>query len=741
VSFQNINDSFDNWLEKQISSPEDTVDELALKKRFFFFIAPSFPLLIGTAIFFWNLNLHQLAFAMSIFIIFELIVTLLFFILHRNVNLVALINQYFYVLFSFAGVIYFGGILNSGGVVFVGLAGALNSLSFLKPVQIRNIFIIYIASILIGALLQPWLTPVREITPIVNLILFVIHLLVVASVFYIRLRVYIQESIQSKKMEAEHLKKLDKIKTNFYTNITHEFRTPLTVILGLTDPETKVSGTTFQKNIPMIRKNALRLLQLVNQMLDLAKLEAQTMQLHFIQTDIITYFHQLVEPFKHLANEKKTELLIESKLKQLTMDFDPERMDSLLGNLFMNAIKYSPENSRITFVVSEQREKINPENLGYSLFPNRKYQSDRLLRLQIEDNGMGIAPEEIPLIFNRFYRITTNRLKHHEGAGIGLLLVKEIINLLQGNLFIQSTPGAGTKVVVLLPITNNATKAELPKIAGTLTEDENYQSGLKVAQPKSRKELPQLLLIEDNDDVVTYLKTVTGHHYEVHWAKDGNEGIEMAFNSVPDIIISDILMPGKDGYDVCQTLKQDFRTSHIPIILLTAKSDKTSQIEGFEHGADAYITKPFHSRELLVRLQKLIEIRDRLKAKYKSLAVVSDIQQEKSPSPDEQFLFKTKQILEKRFNDDAFDPLELSRQLGISRSQLFRKIKALTGLSASHFICFYRIYVAKEKLQKTNLTISEIAYEVGFKDPAYFTRVFTREFGFSPKVMRQKHHN
>ncbi len=741
MSFQNINDSFDNWLEKQISSPEDTVDELALKKRFFFFIAPSFPLLIGTAIFFWNLNLHQLAFAMSIFIIFELIVTLLFFILHRNVNLVALINQYFYVLFSFAGVIYFGGILNSGGVVFVGLAGALNSLSFLKPVQIRNIFIIYIASILIGALLQPWLTPVREITPIVNLILFVIHLLVVASVFYIRLRVYIQESIQSKKMEAEHLKKLDKIKTNFYTNITHEFRTPLTVILGLTDPETKVSGTTFQKNIPMIRKNALRLLQLVNQMLDLAKLEAQTMQLHFIQTDIITYFHQLVEPFKHLANEKKTELLIESKLKQLTMDFDPERMDSLLGNLFMNAIKYSPENSRITFVVSEQREKINPENLGYSLFPNRKYQSDRLLRLQIEDNGMGIAPEEIPLIFNRFYRITTNRLKHHEGAGIGLLLVKEIINLLQGNLFIQSTPGAGTKVVVLLPITNNATKAELPKIAGTLTEDENYQSGLKVAQPKSRKELPQLLLIEDNDDVVTYLKTVTGHHYEVHWAKDGNEGIEMAFNSVPDIIISDILMPGKDGYDVCQTLKQDFRTSHIPIILLTAKSDKTSQIEGFEHGADAYITKPFHSRELLVRLQKLIEIRDRLKAKYKSLAVVSDIQQEKSPSPDEQFLFKTKQILEKRFNDDAFDPLELSRQLGISRSQLFRKIKALTGLSASHFICFYRIYVAKEKLQKTNLTISEIAYEVGFKDPAYFTRVFTREFGFSPKVMRQKHHN
>ncbi|MCY1718954.1 response regulator [Prolixibacteraceae bacterium Z1-6] len=741
MSFQYINDGFDNWLEKQISSPEDTIDELALKKRFFFFIAPSFPLLFGTTIFFWNIGLHQLAVAMSIFIIFELIVTLLFFILHRNINLVALINQYFYVLFSFSGVIYFGGILNSGGVVFIGLAGALNSLSFLKPIQIRNIFIVYIATLLIGALLQPWLTPVPEITPTVNLILFVIHLLVVASVFYSRLHVYIQESIQAKKMEAEHLKELDKIKTNFYTNITHEFRTPLTVILGLTDPETKVSGTTFQKNIPMIRKNALRLLQLVNQMLDLAKLEAQTMQLHFIQTDIITYFHQLVEPFKHLANEKKTELLIESKLKQLTMDFDPERMDSLLGNLFMNAIKYSPENSRITFEVSELTEKINPEDLGYSLFSNRKFQSDRLLRLRIEDTGMGITPEEIPLIFNRFYRITTNRLQHHEGAGIGLLLVKEIINLLQGNLFIQSTPGAGTKVVVLLPITNNAPIAGLPKIAGTLTEGENYQPELKAAEPKSGKELPQLLLIEDNDDVVTYLKTVTGPHYNVHRAKNGNEGIEMAFNGVPDIIISDIVMPGKDGYEVCHTLKQDFRTSHIPIILLTAKSDKTSQIEGFEHGADAYVTKPFHPRELLVRLQKLIEIRDRLKAKYKSLAVVSDIQQEKSPGPDEQFLFNTKQILEKRFNDDAFDPLELSRQLGISRSQLFRKIKALTGLSASHFICFYRIYVAKEKLQKTNLTISEIAYEVGFKDPAYFTRVFTREFGFSPKVMRQKHHN
>jgi len=729
------------WLEKHLSSPGDTFEDLALKKRFFLFLAPGIPFLTLTAIVFWNLQLYKCTVAMGIFIIIQLVITLLFFIVHRHTNLFALINQYFYVLFSFAFVLYFGGILYSGGAVFIGLAGALNSLSVLKPGQIRNIFIFYISTIIVEAFLQPFLTTVPEITPTINHVLFVVHLLVVAKVFYDHLNSYIQESILAKKMEAEHLKEMDKIKTNFYTNITHEFRTPLTVILGLTNPETKISKTSLSNFIPMIRRNAIRLLQLVNQILDLSKLEAQTMQVNYIQTDIIPYFHQLIEPFRHLANEKKTDLDFQTTLKELYMDIDPERMNSLVGNLLMNAIKYSSENSQISVNVSELKGEDKPDSLGHSIFPNRRYSSDRLLKLEIKDNGIGMEKEEIPLIFNRFYRVSSFKQKHKEGAGIGLLLVKETIKLLNGNLFIRSKPGEGTEIVVLLPIANKATQTQSAKASALITANKSKHPELKSPQPKSRKELPHLLFIEDNNDVVTYLKTVAGNYYHIERAKNGIQGIEMAFKSVPDIIVSDILMPGKNGYEVCNTLKKDFRTSHIPIILLTAKSDKLSQIEGLEQGADAYITKPFNPRELLVRLQKLIEIRDKLKAKYKTLAFISDIQQEKEPGPDDQFLIKTKQVLEKCFKDDDFSPVELSSHLGMSRSQLFRKLKALTGLSASHFICFYRVSVAREKIQKTNLNISEIAYEVGFKDPAYFTRIFTKEFGISPKAMRQNQHN
>ncbi|QIA09347.1 hybrid sensor histidine kinase/response regulator transcription factor [Draconibacterium halophilum] len=678
---------------------------------------------------------------MSIFILFELFILLLFLIVHRNTNIFALINLYFYVLFSFAAVLYFGGILYSGGVVFIGLAGALNSLAFLKPGQIRYIFIVYISTVIVEAFLQPFLTKVPEITPTINHVLFVLHLLVVAKVFYDHLNTYIRESIRAKKMEAEQLKEMEKIKTDFYTNITHEFKTPLTVILGLTNPDSKISKTSFSNYIPMIRRNAMRLLQLVNQMLDLSKLEAQIMQVNYIQTDIISYFRQLIEPFRHLANEKEINLHFQTTVKELYMDFDPERMDSLVGNLLMNAIKYSSKNSLISFNVSKLKGEDKLYNIGYSIFPPRRYYPDRLLKLEIKDTGIGITKEEIPLIFNRFYRVSRNNHELKEGAGIGLLLVKEIVKLLNGNLFICSKPGKGTEIIVLLPLTNKANQTEPGTASAQIIAGNGKHPEFKSPQPKAGKELPHLLLIEDNDDVVTYLETVTANFYKIERAGNGIQGIEMALKSVPDIIISDILMPGKNGYEVCNTLKKNFRTSHVPIILLTAKSDKSSQIEGFEKGADAYITKPFNPRELLLRLQKLIENRDKLKAKYKTLAIVSDIQQAKAPGPDEQFLIKTKQVLEKRFSDEDFNPVELSNHLGMSRSQLFRKIKALTGLSASHFICFYRLSVAREKIEKTNLNISEIAYEVGFKDPAYFSRVFTREFGMAPNIFRQKHHN
>lgn len=728
------------WLEKRLVFPNESEETKALKVRFVFYLISQIPVLSILAFLFWVFRLHHVALAMFFFILFELILTVTIILIRKEIVLFALINQYFFVVFSFVAVLYFGGIMHSGGVVLIGLAGVLQSLFFLKPHHIKGLFIVYIITVILETVLQSLLKQLPEITPSANLILFVLHLLVIASVLYSWLDFFIQQSIKMKSREAEHLKELDQIKTDFYTNITHEFRTPLTVILGLTNPDTKISRTGSSDYFPMIRRNAMQLLQLVNQMLDLSKLQAQTMKANYIQTDIISYLHQLIEPYWHLANEKETYLHFQSNLKELYMDFDPERMDSLVGNLLMNAIKYSSMKSNISFNISKLEGDDKLDSLGYSIFSGKTYNNLHLLKLEIKDTGIGITEEEIPLIFNRFYRVNRNKQECKEGAGIGLLLVKETVELLNGNLFISSSPGKGTKIVVILPITNNATQTEPVKSSPLVSTGKSNHPEFKSRQQILRKELPHLLIIEDNDDVVTYLKTITSNCYQIERAGNGTVGIEMALKNVPDIIISDILMPEKNGYEVCNSLKNDFRTSHIPIVLLTAKSDKSSEIEGFEKGADAYITKPFNPRELLVRLKKLIENRDKLKAKYRTLAIVSDIHQGKAPSPDEQFLIKTKQVLEKRFSDEDFNPVELSKHLGISRTQLFRKIKALTGLSASNFIGFYRVSVAREKIQKTNLNISEIAYEVGFKDPAYFSRVFTREFGMAPKVLRQKHH-
>ncbi|WP_167615378.1 ATP-binding protein [Maribellus sediminis] len=722
-------------IDNYFTLPGDKPEALATRKNFFFFLVRGIPLVATLGIVFFFQGCIHLATAFWIFTVSELFILLIFMLKRKHTILFVLINQYFYILFSFVAVVYFGGILYSGGTVFIGLAGALVSLSFLSPNQIKYLFIIYICSIIIEAFLQPLLVPVPELTPGLNLLLFVLHLLVISFSLYITLRTYLQQSLKAKKMEAEHLKELDKIKTKFYTNITHEFRTPLTVILGLTNPSLKMNSTKLKKNISLIRRNGNRLLQLVNQMLDLSKLEAKAMQVSYIQSDICPFIHSLIEPFTHLANKKNIRFQFSTEQKELNMDFDPEKMESIVSNLLSNAIRYTPQGGSINFSVSVQSPE-HPENTyGYSPLPVREYNSSQLLSIRIKDSGPGIEKSEIPKIFERFYQVESDTASRNEGSGLGLLLVKEMVNLLHGNIFISSTPGKGTEMKVLLPISNKAKKTEFEEEFTMQGEGEEVKN-LNKTKVRNDKELPVLLIIEDNHDVAAYIKMVTDKKYELLSSENGIKGIEIAQENIPDIIISDILMPGINGYEVCATLKNDFRTSHIPIVLLTARTDKESQITGYEKGADAYVTKPFDPRELLVRLEKLIEMRENLKTKYKTLSLVPEPDMEESRDPEEIFLLKTKEILNRYYSEDSFNAEALSQQLGISRSQLFRKLKALTGLSASRFINFYRLSVAKQKVLKSNLNISEIAYEVGFNDPAYFSRLFTKEFGSAPTLFR-----
>ncbi len=724
------------WIIKHFSHSKETPEILALKKRLFLSIAPGIPIMALFGLVLWFFELPTFAIVTWLFTGIELIILIAFVFLHSYVKYFAVINQYFFVLFSFAGVLYFGGILHSGGLVLVGLAGVLQSLYYFKPNQIRYIFAFYLITVVIEALLQPFLKPIPELTPTANLVLFVLHLIVVANNLYTRLSVYINQSIQIKKLETQRLRELDTLKTNFYTNITHEFRTPLTVILGMTNQISSKPGKYLEKGVQLIRKNGIQLLHLVNQMLDLSKLEAKSMQVHLIQQDIIPFLRRTNEPFSYLAKEKNIAFHFNSDLDELCMDFDSEKMESLIGNLLTNAIKYSSPGANIHFNVSEFSEFRFEKERGFSPFPEKDIGSEKILRLTVRDTGQGISEKELPLIFNRYYQVDEKNIRHREGAGIGLLLVKEIVQILNGNLFVESEPGKGTNFSIFLPITNMADK--------TFIQEKTTASGIYDSVPMEdevdhwqlNKDLPNLLIIEDNDDVVTFLRSIVETTYQIDRARNGEEGIEMALELIPDIILSDVMMPGKDGYDVCKALKKNFRTNHIPIILLTAKANTESKIKGLEYGADAYLTKPFDSKELMIQMQMLIKSREKLKSKYLTLAITTTDEAIEPVNLDELFLKKLKEILEEKHNDENFDTNQLTLKMGMSRVQLFRKLKALTGISASHIIRFFRLSVAKEKILKTKLTISEISYDVGFKDPAYFTRAFSKEFGFTPTSLR-----
>ena len=732
-----IQKKFDYRLEKQLSFPGETLDKLAVKKRFWWAVAPAIPIVGLAGIITCFLGLPTVGLLMAIFSGFEFILLVTFMIIRRKAALFSLINQYFFVLFSFAGVLYFGGIIHSGGLVFVGLVGALQSLFFLKPAQIRIIFTIYFLTVVAEALLQTWLIPLPEITPKANLILFVLHFLVVALAIYTVLSFYITESIRIKEKEAKRLQELDTIKTNFFTNITHEFRTPLTVILGMSDLISKNSGRYLHQGLKLIHQNGIRLLHLINQILDLSKLEAKSMQNHFIQNDIISFLRQATEPFKHLADGKNIRFHFLSDFNIFRMDFDAEKITSLVSNLMSNAIKYSDTDSDIYFTVSEG-SKTNPgNNSGFSPFPDRIIHTERILKLTVKDRGCGIPEQELPRIFDRYYQTENVNRNHQNGTGIGLLVVKELVDLLKGNLHVKSVPGKGSEFSVLLPVTNNAIETEIHEslkfgFKELLQEDiENHN----FMEPGI--ELPHLLIIEDNDDVVTYIRCVVGGEFLVDRAMDGDQGLNMAMKMIPDMILADIMMPKKDGFEVCKTLKEDFRTSHIPIILLSAKADKESQITGIGCGADAYLSKPFDPKELMVRMRSLIETRKKLIAKYRTYAIATITDEMEPVNPDELFLRKLKEIMGVNYEDDSFDTNQLARNIGLSRVQLFRKLKALTGASASHFIRFYRLSRAKEKIIRTSENISEIAFGVGFKDPAYFTRAFNKEFGITPSSLRE----
>ncbi|MCB0547753.1 MAG: response regulator [Phaeodactylibacter sp.] len=539
--------------------------------------------------------------------------------------------------------------------------------------------------------------------------------------------------------EAQRLKELDELKSQLYTNITHEFRTPLTVIMGMAE---EIKG--YDKAQSLIQRNANNMLRLVNQMLALSKIESGQMKLNLIQADIIAYLEYLAESFHSMASTKHIRLAFYSEANEVVMDFDEEKIQYIAYNLLSNAIKYTPDYGKVTFHTRQDEQDGQP-----------------FLQIIVQDSGVGIPQEQLPFIFDRFFSGSPPTFAQTEtespgpegidraishsldgvgdrphSTGIGLALTKELVELMDGAISVESEPGAGSKFMVRLPVTRGAK-------TGSANLKGQWEPELDVAETEDNQEAapmngeaPILLLVEDNPDIVVYIRTILEGDYSIYFARNGEEGLALAIERIPDLIISDVMMPKMDGFELCNRLKEDERTSHIPLILLTARTTDEDRVEGLQRGADAYLTKPFHKKELLVRIEKLIEKKQRLR-QYFTNNLTGGGAPEEEVEKEHAFLKKLRAMVEKDIDDPGLSIAGLCEAANLSHTQVYRKLKALTDQTPSQFIRSIRLNRAMELLNTTSLNVSEVAYAVGFNDPNYFSRTFQQTFGEAPSFVRR----
>lgn len=516
--------------------------------------------------------------------------------------------------------------------------------------------------------------------------------------------------------EALRLKELDEFKNRFFTNITHEFRTPLTVILGMAD-QLRTEGKAQNSPVTLIRRNGENLLRLINQLLDLSKLESNKLQLHYVQGDVLAYLRYIAESLHSFANVQNVLLRVESDQVKIVMDYDPERLLQITHNLLSNAIKFTPSGGKVLLRVDADAAA---------------------LQVRVKDTGAGIPPEDLPHVFDRFFQARNLEKARTGGTGIGLSLTRELVKAMGGDIRVESEAGKGTSFTVLLPITRNAPPLEAPQFEDLAATPLQTSSSSQDTSPASP--LPQILLVEDNPDVVEYLIACLGEKYHLDYAYNGRAGIEKALETIPDLIVSDVMMPEKDGFELCETLKHDERTSHVPIVLLTAKADAASKIAGLRRGADAYLAKPFDREELLVQLDMLLKNQQRMAAYFSRKnggaqdAQLREQVGEASILIEDAFIRKVRGIVAAHYGDDNFGLPQLCQKVGMSRSQLFRKMTALMAVSPSDFIRSYRLAEAKKLLETTGLNVSEVAWKCGFVNLAHFSKVFQEEFGILPSA-------
>lgn len=525
--------------------------------------------------------------------------------------------------------------------------------------------------------------------------------------------------------QAEALKVLDKAKTRFFSNITHEFRTPLTLITGpLEQLLQKRISPSVKRTLFGIKKNARHLESLINQLLDLSKLESGNMKIEATRGDIVSYTNDLVQQLQPLAKQETITLKFISKKETWDINFDKKKWNKIVFNLVSNALKFTPKNGVIHVVLAQ--DKVTNQ-----------------VNLYVQDTGIGIVPEKLLHIFDRFYQVDGSTTRMQEGTGIGLTLVKELVELQKGEIWVHSEVNKGTTVEIKLPLLANEAVVE------SYQETKQYIANpheFEIEEaPKNRiisnnsSEKLELLIIEDNSEMRAYIRScIDEKKYHIAEAENGLVGVKKAFEIIPDIIITDVMMPQKDGFQVTYDIRNNILTSHIPLILLTAKASLESRLEGLERGADAYLTKPFSPKELVLRTQKLIELRQLMQARYQ-LGNQDNSNQETNTTfkKEDEFIIGLKSYIIEHLQDSNFTGEELANQFNMTRVHLHRKIKALTSYSTNEFIKKIRLEAAYKLLQQGNCTVSEVAYQTGFDLPSSFSRSFKKEYGKSPSKIFQ----
>lgn len=571
---------------------------------------------------------------------------------------------------------------------------------------------------------------------------YVIYVLLIgfAARAYIIFRINktkLQSQLHYEQQEAKRVKELDTLKTQLYANITHEFRTPLTVIMGMAQQVKADPEEHLDNGMDMIVRNGQHLLNLVNEMLDLSKLEDGKMTLHLVNGDVINFLRYIVESFQSLAAGQQKQFHFLSDTDELTVAYDAEKLRQIITNLLSNALKFTTAHGNVYVSISQEPAT----ETGFIT-----------LVLKVKDTGIGIPENQLPHIFDRFYQLDNSHTRKAEGTGIGLALTKELVKLMNGTIAVKSPPvGAtkGTEFTITLPLKKIKAEEVVATVPAFVKEPVVITDVVKnepviINNEHTTAATPLILLVEDSVDVVAYTASCLPH-YKLAVGKDGKEGFDIATDIIPDLIITDVMMPFIDGFEMCRRLRADERTSHIPIIMLTAKADMQSKLEGLDKGADVYLEKPFHKEELLLRIKKLLELRKNLqqyysrqmgiaeKADVSSTEEIEIVTEEKA---EHAFVKKVRELVEANFTNYEFSVEQLCKLIFMSHSQLHRKLEALTGCSPNKFIRIIRLNKAKELLTDPSLSIATIALDCGYNDPGYFARVFKQEYGITPQEWR-----